>query len=876
MDRSSRDALYGLLEKCIVHKGQEYTHTSIYDPTASFYIPPEKTEQFFELYGNAVSHDADIYLTEKHRDIGPIVIDLDFRFAWKEGDVLERKYKTEHIEKIIQIYCDVLAEYVEDVEEYQVYLMEKPAPILHKNLIKDGIHIVIPNIVTRPVFQFMLREKVIPAIESIMSELPIKNSIRDIVDEAVIERNNWQMYGSKKPHLTKYEVTAVYKYNSSNKALSLHCREGHPHQEYIQILSIRNKYQETKLKFDKQEDVRRHADLIEQRKMRNHLKNTILSKTKNTRMNSNEDDYQQALVLVGLLSKERADNYNDWIRVGWCLRNIDHRLLDKWIEFSRQSEKFADGECEKMWDYMRQDGACLGIGTLHLWAKNDQPEAYAEKIQLQLRELIRIASSGTEYDVACVIQKLYNHQFVYDSKNKIWYAFYNHRWHLTDDGMALKKKMPVDIANEFRKSVSFYTSRAADVNIEPDEKDRYDKLCEALQKVVRNLKKASFQASVMIEAAMLFNVEKIDEKMDSNTHLVGFENGVYDLDAMEFRDGRPEDFISITTGINYIPYDESNPYMEGIRTFFGQVFLNENVREYVLRLFASFLHGDIREERFHVWTGGGSNAKSKTLELFQRSFGDYCCTLPIALLTQKRGSSSSASPELSRAKSKRFACLQEPGENERLNIGLMKEMTGGDKLYSRGLYREGSEWKPQFKMILTCNHLPMVPSDDGGTWRRIRVVKFESRFCENPDPNKPNEFPINTELSQRFDEWKEPFMSMLIEYYKKMVTHKIKEPEEVMECTREYQRRNDIIMDFLDNAVEKVENGFLSITDAFMEFKSFLKEEGVNDRSMRKNDFQAYIEKQYGKATKRKLLKGWVGYRLRSTMIDYNTNDDYD
>jgi P4 family phage/plasmid primase-like protien len=271
-----------------------------------------------------------------------------------------------------------------------------------------------------------------------------------------------------------------------------------------------------------------------------------------------------------------------------------------------------------------------------------------------------------------------------------------------------------------------------------------------------------------------------------------------------------------------------------------------------------------------------SNGKSAAISLFQKTFGDYCCTLPIALLTQKRGSSSAASPELSRARNKRFACLQEPGESERLNIGLMKEMTGGDKLYSRGLYREGTEWKPQFKMILTCNHLPMVPSDDGGTWRRIRVVRFESRFCESPDPTKPNEFPMDPELQTKFEEWKEPFMSLLIEYYKKLMMNKVKEPDEVLECTREYQRRNDIIMDFLDNAVEKHESGFLAITDAFMEFKMFLKEEGVTDRGMRKADFQAYIEKQYGKSTKRKMLKGWVGYRLRSTIIDYNNDDDYD
>ena len=870
-----RNALYDLLESCTVQKGCEYTHTSIYDPTASFYVPPDKTEKFYELYKAAVLSNADLYLTEKHRDIGPIVIDLDFRFSYNEGDNIERKYTHEHLLKIVEVYCNILQEYLSDVTDYKIYVMEKPAPVVHKGLLKDGIHIVIPDIVTRPVFQLMLREKVLKDLSHTFTDLPLTNDIKDIVDEAVIERNNWQMYGSKKPHLEQYKVTHIFKYTTQTREVEDE-NIALDSNNYVELLSIRNKYSETKLKIEKQEDIEKHEALIQERKMRIHFKNSVLSKTRNTKMNYNEDDFNQAGALVDLLSITRANSYNDWIRTGWCLRNIDYRLLDKFKEFSKKSPKFVDGECEKMWDYMRQDGACLGLGTLHLWAKQDNPDMYAEKVQLQLRELIRQSKSGTEYDVARVIEKMYNHQFIYDSKNKLWYAFHNHRWHMTDDGFALKKRLPVQVADEYRKSASFFQMRAAAPDIEPEEKERLDAMCTSLQKVIMNLKKASFQSSVMTEAAMLFNVEKIDDKFDSNTHLIGFENGVYDLDALEFRDGRPEDYITLSTGINYAPYDASSPAYGELYQFLSQILRNENVREYVLRLFASFLHGNIREERFHVWTGVGSNGKSKILELFEKAFGEYCCTLPIALLTQKRGASNSASPELSRAKSKRFACLQEPGENERLNIGLMKEMTGGDKVYSRGLYREGSEWKPQFKMILTCNHLPVVPSDDGGTWRRIRVVRFESRFCEHPDPQKPNEFPINTELSQCFDEWKEPFMSLLVEYYKKVVTIKMKEPEEVLECTREYQRRNDIIMDFLDNAIEKHESGFLSITDAFMEFKSFLKEEGVTDRGMRKADFQSYIEKQYGKSVKKKLLKGWVGYRLRSSISDFNAVDDYD
>ena len=33
----------------------------------------------------------------------------------------------------------------------------------------------------------------------------------------------------------------------------------------------------------------------------------------------------------------------------------------------------------------------------------------------------------------------------------------------------------------------------------------------------------------------------------------------------------------------------------------------------------------------------------------------------------------------------------------------MKELTGGDTIMARGLHQDPFEFKPKFKMILTCN-----------------------------------------------------------------------------------------------------------------------------------------------------------------------------
>ena len=45
-----------------------------------------------------------------------------------------------------------------------------------------------------------------------------------------------------------------------------------------------------------------------------------------------------------------------------------------------------------------------------------------------------------------------------------------------------------------------------------------------------------------------------------------------------------------------------------------------------------------------------------------------------------------------------------------------------------------------------------VPTQDHGTWRRIAVIDYMSKFTENPEPDEdePYQFLKDTKLSDRF------------------------------------------------------------------------------------------------------------------------------
>ena len=63
--------------------------------------------------------------------------------------------------------------------------------------------------------------------------------------------------------------------------------------------------------------------------------------------------------------------------------------------------------------------------------------------------------------------------------------------------------------------------------------------------------------------------KKISEKTDFEGHLIGFDNGVYDLKKREFRSFCPEDLVTKSVGYNYTTECE---YNDEIKLFFRQVF----------------------------------------------------------------------------------------------------------------------------------------------------------------------------------------------------------------------------------------------------------------------------------------------------------------
>ena len=237
-----------------------------------------------------------------------------------------------------------------------------------------------------------------------------------------------------------------------------------------------------------------------------------------------------------------------------------------------------------------------------------------------------------------------------------------------------------------------------------------------------------------------------------------------------------------------------------------------------------------------------SNGKSTTVDLMRYTLGDYFGVLPTTVITKKRTGSSNATPELADKRGKRFLCIQEPEHDDVIYVGNMKNLTGCDWIEARALYGMPFMYKPQFKLLLTCNKLPHIPSHDGGTWRRLRVSPWETEFVDFV-PNNPKQFPKDRDLCDKLKGWGPSFMYKLLnDYYQIYNKQGLKEPTKVTQYTDKYKKDTDTYYEYLKEVFNLTKNDVdeESLTSVYGSFKTWYME-AYSTKAPPRKDFVNYL-----------------------------------
>ncbi len=314
------------------------------------------------------------------------------------------------------------------------------------------------------------------------------------------------------------------------------------------------------------------------------------------------------------------------------------------------------------------------------------------------------------------------------------------------------------------------------------------------------------------------------EGWNANAELLCLPDGVLDLTTMEprLRPHRREDYMTRMAAAGFDPQAPAPPLAPNWRAFVERVLPDPEIRAFVQRCVGSCLVDSVSDQVMIVFHGGGANGKSTFLDVVADVMGELAMSVSVtSFLANDRSSGSAPQPDIVRlAYRPRMVRTSEPPPGARLAEGIIKEITGGEPMVVRDLHEKPIEFRPNFKVFLSCNNRPSVRGGDDGIWRRIRLVPWSVQIPpEERDPKLRDKLIAERDgifawLLEGWADWRE--------------RGGLEAPAAVLDASEEYRTESDAVGRFLVEWCVKGEGREVSATLLHDAFEAWSKAEGMD------------------------------------------------
>ena len=374
----------------------------------------------------------------------------------------------------------------------------------------------------------------------------------------------------------------------------------------------------------------------------------------------------------------------------------------------------------------------------------------------------------------------------YNYTSRLWMYYDGRRWKNDDTG---RMKILTDKVAESIKKEKLFKSEG----IDPDDMEKYRY---RHWKDTRNHNK---KVNMLKECEHLLPVT--NETFDKDFDLFNTQNGYLNLKTGELKEHDKQQYFTKISNVEYTDKSDCPKWEE----FLNDIFLgNQELIKFIQRAVGYSLSGYTTEQVLMVLYGNGRNGKSVFLDILNEIFGNYATNIqPQAIMASK--TQSDASPEIAKLDGARLVTTTEPNEGERFDEGLIKQLTGGDRVSARKLYENEFEFTPQFKLWMATNHKPYVRGRDDGIWRRFVIIPFEKQI--------PLE-EIDRDLTNKLKKELPAIMKWCVDGFLEWQRIGLSEPAIIKEQRDEYRTEMDSIAAFIEeccdtNPMQKVQSSEL-------------------------------------------------------------------
>lgn len=367
--------------------------------------------------------------------------------------------------------------------------------------------------------------------------------------------------------------------------------------------------------------------------------------------------------------------------------------------------------------------------------------------------------------------------------------------------------------------------------------DDKDAATEAKAKFIKRSRNNSGKRAALAETQTL--IATTTDDFDQELNVLNTPSGYIDLATGSLMETTPESMFTKITNFEYSDTYAAPRWEEFLhQTFDG----NQDLIHFMQKLVGYSLTGTMDEQVMTILHGekrkNGSNGKSVFVETVSSIIGNYAITIqPETLMAKPLASSGGPNNDIARMKGARFIASSEPDEGMRLSEGLIKQMTGGEKVTARQLYGDYFEFQPTGTIWLSTNHKPIVRGTDDGIWRRLLFIPFLVQVPNNKKDPK---------LKQKLLREGPGILNWAVDGALMWQREGLNPPQIVQEDSKQYRGEMDTIGGFLEEVAEVgpgYQASFKEISLAFDEW------EKIHGTGITKNKLGRELAQRFDKKT---------------------------
>lgn len=322
-------------------------------------------------------------------------------------------------------------------------------------------------------------------------------------------------------------------------------------------------------------------------------------------------------------------------------------------------------------------------------------------------------------------------------------------------------------------------------------------------------------------------------------------NGIVSLRTGEVLPHDREWFMTRTIEVEYHP-DAVCPIWE--KTTSEIMKGDADLTAYMQRYFGYSITGRTDEQCVAIHWGNGANGKSTIFGTIDYIFGPITQQTPFSTFELKPAGAQTN--DLAALRGARIIIANEGEKNRSMAEGVLKVMSGQDKITARLLYQENESFEVIGKVHLVTNYRPAFSGQDEGLWRRINLFPY-TRYFEKKDQTDGLRESLYNEA--------EGILAWAVAGSMSWYKSGLQTPQTILEVNEEYRKTSDPLSGFLPGVIVKTNNEDdtlkgLDVWNAFLHWASV--ENLAHDETGNRTQFYAKlrargigeITKNYGKA----------------------------